>query len=1392
MSSSIRNAMVFADSKATALFFLWVVLFIGSHGGECYTIHVRQDGCNTKFNDASNKSTCLESLEDALELPRLVEGASEGIEVLLYSNTLQQPYVLETKVTTFVQINNFTLRGLEGGADIHCKSGVGLAFVNSTGISFKNVRFISCGALRNSTSRDLSNRHHPSFLTFRAALYFLFCADITMQNVVVSQSDGTGVVLYSTVGHNTFSDSVFQENVASADYRGGGGGVTVEFVFCIPGEVTCFEKDESSSPQFFSSNATYNFSNCTFLQNRATTTNYSATAFTSSFKSYHVALGRGGGLSVFFKGEAQENSIAIVDCNFFRNEAVWGGGILADFEDSSTNNLLLIKSTVFEDNSCQYMPLTYNGTGGGGARISFAGFNGRVEENNVMVESVQFKNNRAYFGGGVSFHTVPEDDRCVATNSIEFLNCSWTHNVARLGSALDLASYQEMYSSAVVIPVLTNGVFDSNSVRYSNYSGIAAGFGTIYADHVPLVFNESFNSQNNFGSSIVSLNAELRFTPYCVANFTNNTGYSGGAVALYGSGFVRVGDSTMMHFTGNRAELNGGAIFWQSEGNHELISSRNCFIRYSVRSLSPYKWPVRFVFLNNSAGLFGNSIYATTLLTCLWGGVPFGELLPPTEEYGQVFCWNGEQLIWDYGDDNCSTSIATSPGYFTGADRPGRPYMSSIFPGQTLQLPVRMEDDRGHTVPDRGLAFTWMADGQQHGYVNREISVAHDEPRGTVTITLDTVQPRVLTANIILDLSQCPTGFVFNHTTLSCTAGVYRFFRTGLNYSTFIQRGYWIGYNQDRTALIAAQCFHCGFNPMLPTEDYTPLPKDPNDLDDFFCGSLNRTGVTCSRCRNGTGSAVNSRYYPCVECPENVTYYSWLLFLLTEFAPNTILLILVVLFNVSVTSGPANAFIFYAQVISTTFGVDANGVIPFESITPAADTLREVYTAIYDIWNLNFFYAVSGWQFCLSPNLQALHLAVIAYITALYPLLVLLLILVVAILYDRQNRVVTRLIRPLHHLVSRVRHRWNFHRSITDAFATFVVLSFSKVAVNSQNILFPNSVYDSNGTEITTVALLNGELEIRSNEYLPYFILAMTVFIFTCFIIPVVMLLYSIKPFYSCLNKLKLTFLLPGEKFKYFLNAFHFCYKDGTDGTYDLRFFAALYFILRVLLIWTYGLAPTWTQQYVMQQVICTVGVLLFGVLQPYKKPFYNFLDSAFFALLATINILTMFNRYREAADLPLSAPAYWIEILLIFSPLLYITGFLIYYFYQANKDSIKKLFHKVCYRKEEDNGRIRSVSRFRALTGHKEGRSLSNVDDGFGDFMDQMVMEGEWRSTTSYYGPPREDQDDPDYRNDTELPQPIHAREVGHSSFSITENCDDRLTSFHAVDRPLSDIENR
>ena len=127
-------------------------------------------------------------------------------------------------------------------------------------------------------------------------------------------------------------------------------------------------------------------------------------------------------MSLLFKGNASHNAISVTQCTFEGNKAVWGGAMLIEFQDDSDYNTVTVNSTVISDNYCYYNACTYEGTGGGGVRVQFAGFKDTVKNNN----------NQAYFGGGVSFFIFN-------MNFISFRNCTWYGNIARLGSAIDLS-----------------------------------------------------------------------------------------------------------------------------------------------------------------------------------------------------------------------------------------------------------------------------------------------------------------------------------------------------------------------------------------------------------------------------------------------------------------------------------------------------------------------------------------------------------------------------------------------------------------------------------------------------------------------------------------------------------------------------------------------------------------------------------------------------------------------------------------------------------------------------------------------------------------------------------------------------------------------------------------
>ena len=84
------------------------------------------------------------------------------------------------------------------------------------------------------------------------------------------------------------------------------------------------------------------------------------------------------------------------------------------------------------------------------------------------------------------------------------------------------------------------------------------------------------------------------------------------------------------------------------------------------------------------------------------------------------------------------------------------------------------------------------------------------------------------------------------------------------------------------------------------------------------------------------------------------------------------------------------------------------------------------------------------------------------------------------------------------------------------------------------------------------------------------------------------------------------------------MDTFQGCYKDGTNGTRDCRYFAALYLITRFI----FSVVHAFTVDvlfYAVGQFLLILFAMLTAIIQPYKSHFgvYNIVDTVFILVLA-------------------------------------------------------------------------------------------------------------------------------------------------------------------------------
>ena len=1107
-------------------------------------------------------------------------------------------------------VSDFGIIGMDGNVRVNCEPGAGLIFTGSKAITVENVTFNECGI-------NFSNENifRTDMLPLRSAIYFILCEDVSISFTQIINSNGGGIAIHNTGGIINVRLSNFSLRLEDLLHDTKASGVTLNLL----GNGT---------------NGSYIFSECVFKGNKVA--NVCCDMPTS-----------GGGLTIRFHGSSYGNQVTVESCIFDSNLANEGGGMFIQFKEQSEQNTVTIKSTNFSSNVADSIFSVGTHTSGGGAKVTFE--SDESIGNDVVFQDCTLYNNSAYLGGGISVSANTNYANSSTVNCINFTRCIFIENHADYGAAIDLYKQTTPLDYKKVVIIISDCYFLQNGMPYNK--SFSRSFSVVNVNGLATSFTGTTIFFGSIGTPLAIKSTGTDLLDHSTLNFTQNTGYNGGALAFTSSGHLTVHNNTQLIFMDNSASVKGGAIYWEYFDEHFTLYSQQCFIRYYVSSVHPNEWNTTFQFSGNHVFTKSNTIFVSSLIPCVWRT---NDHSTPEEDIKQTFCWDN----WEYSDgNNCSSEIVTSPAYFEESS-----LSVTVFPGKVVTLPLQSFDDLDRNLSDI-TAYTAMsvvgssptADINSRFVTNNTITL-YGVPNSTTNISIQSLDSRVVQAEVKIEFLSCPPGFVVEENSCVCGQGFGGdVICNEADFRAYLVIAACMTYEDQQPEVVRCQyTIEYARRRQLPI---IPLPRNIYELTEAVCGPLNREGRLCSACKEGYGISGLSYSFDCVKCWESGAA-RWIAFIIAKFLPLTILFFLIMFFNVSVTSAPANAFIFFSQMVT----IPRHMVIIEAALAlseQGSDRAISVIAAPYGIWNLDFFLTVIP-RFCVSHGLKTPHLLVIDYIAAFYPLALIGFTYLCIKLHGRNFKPIVWLWSPLRKCFASFQRRWNFSTSIIDAIAAFLLLSYTKMIFISLTLLTPASVFEDDGTVRSRILWYDNSIPFFGGEHLYYAVPAVIILAVFTTMPPLLLLLYQFGFFLRCLEFLRLRSLALNT----FVEVFQGCYKDGTNGTPDRRFFAGMYFVFRVIIFSLHTIPVSLTNYVVLLlslQFVLTIGAILIIILEPYKVSFYNKLDATVFGILALAYAILLFIYWTFLLTGKIPSAGLAILFILVLLPLVYMVIFIFF-----------------------------------------------------------------------------------------------------------------------------------
>ena len=933
----------------------------------------------------------------------------------------------------------------------------------------------------------------------------------------------------------------------------------------------------------------------------------------------------GGGLCIlqYNHYNRSTNIIGIASNQFINNSATTIGGAL-HIELDHCANLFYIDTSNFIGNTA--------GTAGGA--IGFIVHQTKCNNNgaipfgfSVTLSSCNITNNEAKFGGGVAIQIVHYEyqDDGTKRNEFSFHICHFTGNKAMVSSAVDInGRNQKVYQCLKTIIKFQFCQFIGNMAGIDNNQQELRGKlfkATLYATDASVYFITKVSFVNNTGTALYAVNTRVHISHGAIIRFLNNIGDQGGAIFLADDSaidFIEQNVSPLINFSNNTALL-GGAIYIQSLIN---IHEGTCFL-FQPRNAT-------FIFSNNKATSgFGHDIFASTLEDCvqLYGGNT------------TTLFTDGQMGKFEFLSPT-PPPVATAPVSLSINEKqlvpyPGIPYNMTItqmdkFDNTKTSLQMFPLSATLQNVHNSSLKIDLT-----YSIANNYIIVFKGTAGDTATLLLQTTEYSA--RNLInITLYHCPPGYTFQTDTCYCDSNYY-YGISGCSEATneaVINAGLWAGYIEEKFATADCVTNLCDYHNSKGNrhEDHL-LPLNYSLLNDHVCAP-HRNGVLCGSCITGYTTYLHSPSYHCGESTH--CQYGPLLYIVSEIIPVTGIFLVILFFNINLTSGALYSFIFYSQVVNNHY---RNTV--YQSYNGPLMYFFHAFKMIYGIFDLETF-EIDQLSFCLFKDATIMDLMLIKYLTTLYALLLI---------------IITILVLKFHsfHCCIKLCHkcgRRNIRGSIVNALTAFLVLCYFRCLIITLHILVPSCVMGDHEVRLKTVPLYNGDMSYLSDDHLKYVIPAIICLMVIILPPPIIL---SSEPLLVRVNGVlnirrnAITYTLHRlrMKLKPFLDSFQGCFKDNC------RYFAGLFFLYRISLV----LIPIYFSDgkfwnIMTKELLILCMLFLHCLCTPFQEKSHNHINSFLLIDLILINTLQLAPLNSDNSTTTLVAV---FQVVLMSLPLVYL-----------------------------------------------------------------------------------------------------------------------------------------